>query len=84
MKKVKFIKDHVNGIKKGVVADFSSGRADYLVRVGVAEYVTSEPIKDNDAKPKIEEPKEEIKHAVVKPKAGLKKAVKKDTPCKDC
>lgn len=46
MKKVKFLKDHVNGIKKGDVGEFSIGRAEYLVRGGVAEYVTNEPLKE--------------------------------------
>lgn len=46
MKKVKFLKDHVNGIKKGDKGDVPVGRADYLVRVGVAEYVTDEPLKE--------------------------------------
>lgn len=46
MKKVKFLKDHVNDIKKGDVGEFNTARADYLVRVGVAEYVTDEPLKE--------------------------------------
>lgn len=71
MKKVKFLKDHVNGIKKGQVGDFSEGRADYLVRVGVAEYVTEK------------EDKPELKRAVKQTKA-TKQAVKKDEPCKTC
>lgn len=71
MKKVKFLKDHVNGIKKGQVGDFSEGRADYLVRVGVAEYVTEK------------EDKTELKQAVKQTKE-TKQAVKKDEPCKTC
>lgn len=39
MKKVRFLKDHVNGIKKGQTGDFNEGRANYLVRVGVAEII---------------------------------------------
>lgn len=71
MKKVKFLKDHVNGIKKGQVGGFPHGRAEYLVRVKVAEYV------DDVVKP-------EPKKAVAKTKGTPKKAVKKDEPCKTC
>ena len=70
MKKVKFLKDHVNGIKKGDVGDFSEGRANYLIRTGVAELVEHE----------------EVKQAVVPTGKGKgkKQAVKKDEPCKTC
>ncbi|QBQ41076.1 hypothetical protein E2P86_07885 [Sphingobacterium psychroaquaticum] len=68
MKKVKFIKDHVNGIKKGQVGEFSDGRANYLVRNGVAEYVEGA----------------EPKQAAKQEKAKAKQAVKKDEPCKTC
>lgn len=37
--KVRFLKDHVNGIKKGDEGEFGSGRANYLVRVKVAEII---------------------------------------------
>ncbi|MVZ65035.1 hypothetical protein GQF61_04170 [Sphingobacterium sp. DK4209] len=40
MSRIKFLKDHVNGIKKGDEGEFTEGRANYLVRTGVAEYVT--------------------------------------------
>lgn len=72
MKKVKFLKDHVNGIKKGQVSEFNTGRADYLVRAGVAEYVTDNGVDT------------EYKQAVVKPKGKVKQAVKQDEPCKTC
>ena len=49
-KKVKFLKDHVNGIKKGQVGELTIGRADYLVREGIAEYVDVETKKS--VKPK--------------------------------
>lgn len=52
MKKVRFLKDHVNGIKKGQVGDLNTGRADYLVREGIAEYVDGEAKKS--VKPKAE------------------------------
>lgn len=71
-KKVRFIKNHVNGIKKGEVESYDVGRADYLVRVKVAEYVT-------------EEPKTESKKTVakeVKPKSGKTKGG--NDPCKTC
>lgn len=45
MKKVKFLKDHVNGIKKGDIGELDEARANYLVRVGVAEYTDEEPLK---------------------------------------
>lgn len=45
MIKVKFIKDHVNGIKAGDTGEFELGRADYLVRVGSAEYVSTDEVK---------------------------------------
>jgi len=38
-RKVKFLKDHVNSIKKGDIGEFNDARADYLVREGIAEYV---------------------------------------------
>lgn len=49
-KKVKFLKDHVNGIKKGQVGELTIGRADYVVREGIAEYVDGETKKS--VKPK--------------------------------
>ncbi|MGJ1367408.1 hypothetical protein [Sphingobacterium spiritivorum] len=38
MAKVKLLKDH-NGQKKGTTGELAEGRANYLVRMGVAEYV---------------------------------------------
>ncbi|MGJ1362886.1 hypothetical protein ACR79B_20760 [Sphingobacterium spiritivorum] len=38
MTKVKLLKDH-NGQKKGTTGELAEGRANYLVRMGVAEYV---------------------------------------------
>lgn len=35
--KVKFLKDHVNGIKSGDVGEFDHGRATYLINIGAAE-----------------------------------------------
>jgi len=67
-KKLKFLKDHVNGIKKGDVGDFSEGRANYLIRTGVAELVEQE----------------EPKKAVAPKGKNAKQAVKKDEPCKTC
>lgn len=72
-KKLKFLKDHVNGIKKGDVGDFSEGRANYLIRMGVAELVEQE-------EPKKDEPKK----AVAPKGKNSKQAVKKDEPCKTC
>lgn len=71
-KKVRFIKNHVNGIKKGDVESYDVGRADYLVRVKVAEYVTEEP--------KTESKKSAAKE--VKPKSGKTKGG--NDPCKTC
>lgn len=69
-KKVRFIKNHVNGIKKGDVESYDIGRADYLVRVKAAEYVVDEPKK------------EDKKQAT---KATDKKSKNKgDEPCKTC
>lgn len=45
MKKVRFLKDHVNGIKKGDVGDFNEARSNYLVRERIAEYVIEESLK---------------------------------------
>lgn len=42
--KVEFLKDHVNGIKKGDIGTLSKGRANYVVRVGAAKYVTYSPV----------------------------------------
>lgn len=60
MKKVKFLKDHVNGIKKGDVGEFNIARADYLVREGIAEYIIEEPLK-TAVKVEAKEPKKSIK-----------------------
>lgn len=60
MSRIKFLKDHVNGIKKGDEGEFTEGRANYLVRTGVAEYVT-------DA-----EPKKSVKQDKSKPKRSVK------------
>ena len=38
--KVKFLKNHVNGIKKGDVGEFDHGRATYLINIGAAELTT--------------------------------------------
>jgi hypothetical protein len=73
-KKLRFLKDHVNGIKKGDVGDFSEGRANYLIRTGVAELVEQEEPKKVDSK------KDEPKRAVA-PKG---KNVKQEEPCKTC
>lgn len=71
MKKVRFLKDHVNGIKKGQVGDFNEGRANYLIRVGVAELVG-------------ESVKAEPKKTAAKPKAKTKAKAAKAEPCKTC
>ena len=46
-KKVRFIKNHVNRIKKGDVESYDIGRAVYLVSVKAAEYVIDEPKKED-------------------------------------
>lgn len=51
--KVKLLKDH-NGQKKGTIGNVAKARAEYLVRVGVAEYVDEKPA---EAKPKASKPK---------------------------
>lgn len=38
-KVIRFLKDHVNGIKKGDIGEIAYAKANYLVRVGVAEYI---------------------------------------------
>lgn len=48
--KVKFLKNHVNGIKKDDVGEFEIGRAKYLVRVGVAEYIDTKEVKEEEKK----------------------------------
>ncbi|GHE34868.1 hypothetical protein GCM10017764_17570 [Sphingobacterium griseoflavum] len=45
LKKVRLLKDHHSGAKKGTVSDVAAGRADYLVRTKQAEYVQDEPSK---------------------------------------
>ena len=55
-KKVKFLKDHVNGIKKGNVGEFNEARANYLVRTGVAEYVV-----EKEPKKAVKQTKENLK-----------------------
>lgn len=55
-RKVKFLKDHVNGIKKGDVSDFNEARANYLVRTGVAEYV-----EENEPKKAVKQTKGKLK-----------------------
>lgn len=53
-RKVRFLKDHVNGIKKGNVSEFNIGRASYLVREKIAEYVgdkTPKTVKAEKAEP---------------------------------
>lgn len=67
-KKLRFLKDHVNGIKKGDIGDFSEGRANYLIRMGVAEFVEQE----------------EPKKAVAPKGKNVKQAVKQEEPCKTC
>lgn len=52
MRKVRFLKDHVNGIKKGQEGEFNDGRANYLVRVGVAEFVDETSSKTSTKKSK--------------------------------
>lgn len=74
-KKVRFIKNHVNGIKKGDVESYDVGRAEYLVRVKAAEYVAEEPKAENK-KSVAKEVKEE------KPKSGKTKGG--NDPCKTC
>jgi len=56
MSRITFLKDHVNGIKKGDEGEFTEGRANYLVRTGVAEYVI-------EAEPKkaVKQPKQKLK-----------------------
>lgn len=68
--KVKLLKDH-NGQKKGTTGNVAKGRADYLVRVGVAEYVD---VKPTETKPKTTKSS--------KPK--LVKKVEEKEPCKTC
>ena len=46
--KVKFLKDHVNDIKKGDIGEFNEGRAIYLVSNGFAEYVTGNKLKSKN------------------------------------
>jgi len=76
-KKVKFLKNHVNGIKKGDVESYDEGRADYLVRVKAAEYVVEKPkVENKKSSAKAKAQKED------KPKADTKK--KGDEPCKTC
>lgn len=70
MKKLRFLKDHVNGIKKGQVGNFNEGRANYLIRVGVAEL--AEETAKAETKPKAK--------SNAKPKAKTAKA----EPCKTC
>lgn len=72
--KVKLLKDH-NGSKKGAVGEIAKGRADYLVRMGVAEYV-----KVADPNPKASKSTKAVK--TVKPKE--EKKVEAETPCKTC
>lgn len=67
-KKLRFLKDHVNGIKKDDIGDFSEGRANYLIRMGVAELVEQE----------------EHKKAVAPKGKNAKQAVKQEEPCKTC
>lgn len=82
--KVKLIKDH-NGRKKGTTGNVAKARADYLVRMGVAEYVVNKP---TEVKPKVEEVKTEAKPKVSKPKSTNStkqvKKVEEDKPCKTC
>lgn len=59
-RKVKFLKDHVNDIKKGDVGEFNEARANYLVRHKVAEYV-----EEN-------EPKQAVRQSKEKPKKAFK------------
>lgn len=51
--KVRFLKDHVNGIKKGKEGEFGVARANYLVRVKVAEIVGESKPKSAPKKSKI-------------------------------
>jgi len=44
-RKVKFLKDHVNGIKEADTGPIVIGKADYLVREGIAEYADQKEIK---------------------------------------
>ena len=74
-KKVMFIKNHVNGIKKGDVESYDVGRADYLVRVKVAEYVTEEP--NTESKKSVTKEVKESKLKSGKTKGG-------NDPCKTC
>lgn len=71
--KVKLLKDH-NGQKKGTTGNVAKGRAEYLVRVGVAEYV--------DVKPTETKPKTAKTTKTSKPK--LVKKVEEKEPCKTC
>lgn len=58
-RKVKFLKDHINGIKKGDVGEFKEGRANFLVRYNLAEYV-----EENEPKQAVKQSKEKPKKAV--------------------
>ena len=58
-RKVRFLKDHINDIKKGDVGEFKEARAYYLVRVGLAEYV-----EENEPKQSVKQSKEKPKKAV--------------------
>lgn len=79
--KVKLLKDH-NGSKKGTVGEIAKGRADYLVRIGVAGYVVNKPA---EVKPKVEGVKTEDKPKVAKTsKPKLVKKVEEGKPCKTC
>ena len=44
-RKVKFLKDHVNGIKQGDTGEIVVRKADYLVREGIAVYEDQKEIK---------------------------------------
>lgn len=45
MKKIKFLKDHLDN-KEKEIAEATDERANYLVNVGVAEYYIDKPKKD--------------------------------------
>ena len=68
--KVKLLKDH-NGQKKGTIGNVAKARAEYLVRVGVAEYVDEKPTEAKPKKTKSAEPK-------------FVKKVEEKQPCKTC
>lgn len=68
--KVKLLKDH-NGQKKGTIGNVAKARAEYLVRVGVAEYVDEKPAEEKPKKTKPAKPK-------------LVKKVEDKEPCKTC